>query len=156
MSIWCRKKFNPYSPMSRYPDNTHLVPQLRCTGCHRKTNDALPYDLEKADLDAPQTGQTQSSGMSSKAVPGTTSLAGSPTDGSYSYRHTSHVYFSKGTSIFANLCICLTISKTYLGSGIRYRHPLPLQFHFVGLSLGSINTGAINQKTRENQRSVKR
>ncbi len=38
---------------------------------------------EKSSLPTPQMGQTQSSGMSSNAVPGAMPLSGSPTSGSY-------------------------------------------------------------------------
>jgi hypothetical protein len=40
-----------------------------------------------------QTGHIQSSGMSSKAVPGATPESGSPTAGSYTYPQTVHTYF---------------------------------------------------------------
>ena len=42
------------------------------------------YAASKSALEAPQTGQTQSSGMSSKAVPGAMPESGSPLAGSYS------------------------------------------------------------------------
>ena len=47
----------------------------------------------KSSLPTPQTGHTQLSGMSSKAVPGAIPLSGSPTAGSYSYPQMLHVYF---------------------------------------------------------------
>jgi hypothetical protein len=40
------------------------------------------YSSENSDLDAPHSGQTQSSGNASNAVPGATPLSGSPTAGS--------------------------------------------------------------------------
>ena len=42
------------------------------------------YSSSKTSFPNPQIGQTQSSGMSSNAVPGATPLSGSPTTGSYS------------------------------------------------------------------------
>ena len=46
-----------------------------------------------SSLPTPHRGQTQSSGMSSKAVPGAIPPSGSPTSGSYTQPHTSHTYF---------------------------------------------------------------
>ena len=48
---------------------------------------------ENSSLPTPQSGHTQSSGMSSKAVPGAMPPSGSPTAGSYTQPHTSHTYF---------------------------------------------------------------
>ena len=45
-------------------------------------------------LGAPHQGQTHSSGISSKAVPGATPLSGSPTAGSYTYSQRVHFHFS--------------------------------------------------------------
>lgn len=47
----------------------------------------------KSPLPTPQSGQTQSSGSSSNGVPAAMPLSGSPTAGSYSYPHTSQMYF---------------------------------------------------------------
>ncbi len=47
----------------------------------------------KSSLPTPQTGQTQSSGISSNAVPGAMPLSGSPTSGSYTQSQTVQMYF---------------------------------------------------------------
>jgi hypothetical protein len=47
------------------------------------SNGAYSSTGSKSSLPAPQIGQTQSSGISSKAVPGSTPPSGSPTAGSY-------------------------------------------------------------------------
>ena len=52
------------------------------------------HALLNMSLPTPQTGQTQSSGRFSKAVPGAIPLSGSPTAGSYSYPHASQTYLS--------------------------------------------------------------
>ena len=59
-----------------------------------------------------QSGQTQSSGMFSKAVPGSTPLSGSPATGSYSYPQTSHTYFFIKYSF---LFCCYTLYIIYMG-----------------------------------------
>ena len=51
------------------------------------------YIGSKSSLPAPQMGQTQSAGKSSKAVPGGMFASGSPFSGSYSYPQTVHSYF---------------------------------------------------------------
>src|SRR5208283_1330820 len=43
-------------------------------------------------FNAPQIGHSQSSGKSSKPVPGPIPLSGSPTAGSYTYSQTVHLY----------------------------------------------------------------
>ena len=48
---------------------------------------------EKSSFPTPQTGHTQSAGMSSKAVPGAIPLSGSPAAGSYSYPQMLQTYF---------------------------------------------------------------
>ena len=47
----------------------------------------------KSSLPTPHRGHTQSAGRSSKAVPGSIPLSGSPTAGSYSYPQTMQMYF---------------------------------------------------------------
>ena len=51
---------------------------------HRNESPAYGHAGEKASLPSPHTGHTQSSGMSSKGVPGAMPPSGSPTAGSYS------------------------------------------------------------------------
>src|SRR5699024_4487341 len=46
-----------------------------------------------SSLPTPQIGHTQSSGISSNAVPGSIPLSGSPISGSYTYPHGSQTYF---------------------------------------------------------------
>lgn len=46
-----------------------------------------------SSLPTPQSGQAQSAGRSSNAVPGAIPLSGSPTAGSYTYPQTSQTYF---------------------------------------------------------------
>ena len=67
----------------------------------------------KFSLPTPQTGQTQSSGISSKGVPGAMPPSGSPTAGSYSYPQISQtnffiiqklVSFCKDTIFFKKRC----------------------------------------------------
>ena len=50
--------------------------------------------LLNSSFPTPQSGHTQSSGISSHAVPGSIPLSVSPTSGSYSYPQTSHTYLS--------------------------------------------------------------
>ena len=52
------------------------------------------YALENWSLPTPQSGQTQSSGRDSNGVPGAMPCSSSPTAGSYSYPHTSQMYFA--------------------------------------------------------------
>lgn len=47
----------------------------------------------KSSLPTPQSGQAQSSGRSSNAVPGSIPFSGSPTAGSYTQSHTLQTYF---------------------------------------------------------------
>ena len=61
-----------------------------------------------SSLPTPQSGHTQSSGMSSKAVPGAMPLSGSPTAGSYTHPHTSHTYFF--IMFFPFFCFVLILS----------------------------------------------
>ena len=55
------------------------------------------------DLGAPHTGQAQSSGNSSKGVPGLIPESGSPFSGSYTYPHAVHTYFFISSPLLAGL-----------------------------------------------------
>ena len=55
----------------------------------------------KSDFSAPQSGHTQSSGRSSKAVPGAIPLSGSPAAGSYTYPQGPPSYFFMSGTILS-------------------------------------------------------
>ena len=59
---------------------------------------------EKSSLPTPHSGHTQSSGISSKAVPGATPLSGSPAAGSYIYPHTLQMYFFISVTVLIKRC----------------------------------------------------
>ena len=82
-----------------------LPPDLRTPPCHLTEAEPdvrrqpcficpLYSTLLKSSFPTPQSGHTQSSGISSHAVPGSIPLSGSPTSGSYSYPQTSQTYLS--------------------------------------------------------------
>src|SRR3972149_8022961 len=62
----------------------------------------LPYSRisSNSSFPAPHRGQTQSSGRRRNGVPGSTSLSGSPTSGSYTYAHTMHWYLAIAAPLF--------------------------------------------------------
>lgn len=61
------------------------------------------YSSTNWSLPTEHNGHTQSSGRSSKAVPGSIPFSGSPTAGSYTYPQTSHTYFFIGVFYRLNI-----------------------------------------------------
>ncbi len=54
----------------------------------------LSYSSTNTSFPIPQIGHTQSSGISSNAVPGAMPLSGSPSSGSYTHIHMVHIHIS--------------------------------------------------------------
>jgi len=80
--------------------NTRCLLLMESSACHTKFEYSLSVfhnrinpPPERSRPYTPQSGHTQSSGISSNAVPGAMPLSGSPTSGSYTYPHVSHTYF---------------------------------------------------------------
>lgn len=72
----------------------------------------MAYSSTNTLLSMPQIGHTQSSGISSNAVPGAIPLSGSPTSGSYTYPHGSHTYFFMIITSILNLNFTTLIGYT--------------------------------------------
>ena len=62
----------------------------------------------------PHSGHTQSSGRSSKAVPGSIPLSGSPSSGSYTYPQGPHSYFCMLSTSFLILILIIIINIDYI------------------------------------------
>ena len=82
------------SPLSLSPvlSNLKSSKKSRCKLCNGLF--FIPLPSQNCPLPTPHNGQTQSSGMSSKAVPGSIPLSGSPCSGSYTYPQTTQTYLS--------------------------------------------------------------
>ena len=71
------------------------------------------YSSSKLSFPTPHSGQHQSSGTSSHAVPASTPLSGSPISGSYTYPHTLHTYFAMYLTSFPIRSVSYTQLDVY-------------------------------------------